>query len=309
MKQLDQKGFTLIEVSMVIILLSFMMVPIFNFIMEQHNQEKRIATKEVNERILSALAIYLKNNGHYPCPAHADLNFGEYVSSKGYFARSNCGLVPSGAGIIAGDIPAYDLGLPYQMMYNGHGFKYLYAVTTTQTSAATFDGTGSIQIIDEFGNTIINNVPFVIVDMGLDGKGSIKQANGKVKNNSCDPPPGGPANTPFDSENCDNDQTFLDMPYSERESFGLSGYYDDVIFYDLARDESTLWMTKNSSSGGGVEITNRNTGNIGIGTYSAGALPSDKLEVTGGNVKVDTGNVRVGGKVQATTYCYDAAGC
>lgn len=285
-----------------ILLLSFLMVPIFNFLMAQHTQEKRFENKEDHERILAAIAIFVKNNGRYPCPSKHTLKFGD-----ANFGREDC-TFPSSS-MLQGDIPIYALGLPYKLMINSHGFRYLYAVTQDQTVAATYNGAGDIIIIDEFNNTILNNVPFVLVDLGHDAKGTVKLNNGMIKSTSCDPPPGGPAYRPSDSENCDNDDTYRDMPYSEKSTPYLTGYYDDVIFYDLARDESTLWVTKKNSSAGGVEITNRNTGNIGIGTYSAGALPSDKLEVTGGNVKVDTGNVRVGGKVQANTFCYDASGC
>ena len=299
----DHKGFTLIETSIVILVLSFLLVPLFNFMAQQQAREVAREAETVNERVLAGLALFLKNNGRYPCPANPNLTYGH---PSGNFARENC----AAGGVLSGDVPTYALGLPYRLMVNQDGFKYIYTVTASQTNAGTFDGTGTLDIVDDTGNALADDVPFVIVNPGRDGKGARVLTSASVIN-AC--------GSARDSENCDGDTTFRDMGLSLRSDTNDSNYYDDVIFYDLAREESTFWMVRGNTNGG-MDIVNRNTGNIGINTGAT--APTEKFEVMGGNINVGTGDVKAGnnvqgrniqagqdvranGKVQANEFYYD----
>ncbi len=297
----QQSGFTLVEMSVVIIVLSFIMVPIFNFMVEQQRHEQQIEAEEVNERVLAALALFVKDNGRYPCPALASLTFGDAA-----FGHEDCSA--PGAAVIQGDLPFFELGVPYNLIYDTHGNKYVYAVSSDETVTTTFTGGGDITIWDENDVPIVDNAPFVVVSLGGDNKGtSVNPANHRIRNNSCNPPGAG---NPQDSENCDNDTIFRDMPYSAMQSPDDNDHYDDLIFYDIAREESTLWVNRKNAAGTGMDVTNRNTGNIGIGSYATGA-PTDKLEVMGGNMKIDTGDVKVwlGGKVEGKCFRRTGTDC
>lgn len=286
----------MIEVSAVIIILSFLMVPLLGFMIEQQMQERRIKGEEINERVLAAIALFVKNNGRYPCPADASLPYGDAS-----FGHEDCTLSNAG-GTIQGALPIYNLGLPYRLMFDSYKNQYIYAVTTVETSPSTYTGGGVIRIVDENDGNIAVNVPFVIVNIGEDGKGRIKNpADGTIVAASCDPAGG---TTAEDSENCDNDNVFKDMPYSQQSNPDDANHYDDLIFYDLARAESGMWLARQNDAGDGMQITNRNTGNVGIGTYSA-STPSEKFEVMGGNLRVDAGDIDVmtGGKVESSSYC------
>lgn len=291
-------GFTLIEIAVLILVLSFILVPLFNFLYQQRLQRERIETEAVNERLLAAMAVFIKNNGRYPCPANHLLDPGD-----ANFGRENCyGGAPTG--VMQGDVPTYDLGIPYRLMYNTDFYKYIYAVNRDETVAggADNDGVGTIQIVDSAGAVIQNQLPFVIVNIGQDGKGNVKQtANGNINNNSCNPPGG---STAKDSENCDNDNVFRDMAYSVRTDIDDADYYDDSIFYGLAREESTFWITHRNATNSGIDIINRNSGTVNVGDYMAPVMPDDKFIVNGGNVKLDQGDLKAEGQVGAPVFYY-----
>lgn len=286
----SQKGFTLIETSIVILLLSLLLVPLFNFMAQQQREKTQIEEETINERVLAGLAIYLKNNGRYPCPADPTLTFGDAD-----FAREDCDLFPAPADtVMSGDLPTYTLGLPFRLMMNKSGWKYTYNVIRRETEAANYTGSGSgvITIQDRGGIDINDQASFVIVNHGKDGKGAYN-INGDQSI------PCGTA--PKDSENCDGDVTFADMMSSPMPNTNNANHYDDLLFYDLAREESTFWMVRKNDNGG-MDITNRNTGNIGINTQ--GDTLDEKLEVRDGNIKIGNGDLKVDKKVQANEFYY-----
>lgn len=285
----QQEGFTLIEVAVMLLILSFILIPMFNFLATQRMQKQRIEAESINERLLASLSLYLKDKGYFPCPADASLDPGDANFGK----EQNCATL-AGA-VVEGDIPTYDLGIPYRLMYNSDNYKYTYAVTRVEATAA-YTGTGGITVNRERYNgsgtlvtTTIPNVQFVIVNHGEDGKGG----SGSF---AC-------GTAAKDSENCDGDAVFRDYPYSKKIGINDSGYYDDLIFYDLAREESTFWTVRQNATDASMNIVNRNAGNIGIGDYTAGA-PTEKFEVKSGDVRVDTGDLKAEGKVKAPEFYY-----
>lgn len=285
----QQDGFTLIEVSVMILILSFILIPMFNFLATQRMQKERIEAESINERLLSALSIYLKENGSYPCPANPALDPGDANFAKEQNCASLAGTV------VQGDIPTYSLGIPYHLMLNSDDYRYIYAVTKAEVTGYTGGGAITVnrQRFDPTSGTLVTttipNLAFVVVNPGEDGKGG----SGPF---AC-------GTSAKDSENCDGDAVFRDYPYSKKISINDGDYYDDLIFYDLAREESTFWTVRQNATDSSMNIVNRNAGNIGIGDYTTGA-PTEKFEVKSGDVRVDTGDLKAEGKVKAPEFYY-----
>lgn len=250
-------GFTLIEMALLLAVIG-LVLGIFLQAYKIYQQERRnVYDRTVQEKVTRSMATYLQANGSLPCPA----------SSDGVFSDANFGRAQNCSGstpIAIGAIPVADLNLPYEMMADAYGNKMTYAVTTARTDPATYpNATDAVIIKHDDGAT--KNVPFVIVGHGPDGKGAYP-LNSTAVAIPC-------GTTAKDSENCNDDTVFADNVYSGVLNFNSANRYDDSITYSLAQKETTLWLISPSATG--VNIANRNTGNVGIGT----STPEDKLHV------------------------------
>lgn len=290
----SNKGFTLIELSIVIIILSLIIAPLFAMLQAQKKEQEVVQEETVNERVVAALALFLRQNSRYPCPANRDLgpgdaNFGGEQCTAGV----GTGVVMNG-GVLIGALPVKALNLPFQSAANSHGWKYIYAITDDLTDTTTFDGVGNIEIVDKDNNPFVAQpVPFVIANPGKDGKGA-NNLYGGASGIGC-------LSTARDAENCDDDRRFREADFATKSSLDDPEFYDDTISYTLAREESTFWVVRESGgTGGGLDISNRNIGNVGIGTDQ----PEEKMHVTGGNIRVQAdggtgGNVKVDKEIEA----------
>lgn len=338
----NEQGFTLIETAIAMLILAFILVPLFNFMTQQKMQERLRAEEALNERALSSLAMFLRQNGRYPCPADPTLARND---AGGNYGAENCALATTassafGTGANAlpappervyyGALPIKTLGLPYRYGVNRHGYKLMYAVTrdlansATATSppaaagSATYDGNGGIGIVDDAGNAIYNGYAhFAIINPGSDGKGAyfidgaVSVACGASK----------------DSENCDGDSVFEDIDYAQLDNINDANYYDDAVLYTMAREETTFWAAQErgdagAGTGGAIDIVNRNEGDVILGDVAgAGGPLAGKLQVVGditatggdiktlnnveadGNVNADQ-NITAGGRVTAPVFYY-----
>lgn len=317
MKNRD-KGFTLIESAIVIMVLSFVLIPLFQFMTEQEEQKQRYQSDRKNERIVAAINEYYKVNREYPCPA----NLATPITNANFGQATACG-----AGTVSsGGLPVYDLGLPWEYAVNRYGWKYTYHVTRAMTDGPR--DTGIIRIDD--GNSVFaQNIHFIVVDPGKDGKGS-RTINGVVSPVVC--------NTAKDSENCAGAaDLFTEAEISDNENVLDPEYYDDKLLYSLGSPNDSLWLVKNTGSmdNNDLDIINRNDGRIGIGFadtegFISASRPEQKLHVKGGRggaigaminggVNVDDwirannniragNNVVIGNDTVAPSFCYGTEG-
>jgi len=298
----SQEGFTLVEIAVVMIILSIIIAPIFTIFTQQGRMKDVRQDEAINSQVLSALATYLKENGAYPCPANPTLAqnnaaFGD-AGAPGVCAGS---VAAPGGLVVSGDLPVRDLSIPARSAANVHGWKHIYAVTLSLTDPVTFNGLGEIDLLDEAGALFSSSISFVVVNTGVDGKGSRSlqgTPSGTAAPGACG------ALTARDAENCDNDSVFREMPRSITNSDLATGYFDDTLSYTLARKESTMWLLRRNTLAGSLDIVNRNVGNVGIGTFAAGATPIAKLHVEGGDVLIQPnagtgGNLDVDGNVSS----------
>lgn len=315
----SQKGFTLIESAIVIMILSFVLIPLFHFLNEQETQRQEYQSERKKERIIAALDQYFKINKRYPCPSG---NVGVYTATFGQEGACGAGVVSSGL------LPVGALELPWEYAANNRGYRYLYTVTRALTTGPS--GNGAITIQDASGSSFATNVHYVVVDSGNDGKGarSIFGANGPAL---C-------GTTALDSENCNGDSTFVDAPISIVADINNGSYYDDTVMYSLSSENNAMWIVKQSgSSDTKLDIINRNDGMIGIGFSDAtgnieAVKPTERLHIKGskgggdmsakvnGSVKVEMNvkaeenviadgvvradNSGADGEVEASSFCY-----
>lgn len=277
------RGFSLIELALVLALVGLVLGVFLQAYKIYQQERKSVYDRTVQEKITRSMASYLQVNGRLPCPARSDAT---YASSDFGRAQPCSGSTP----IAIGTIPVVDLSLPFEMMADSYGNKMTYAVTTRRTDAATYP-TATDAVIIEHDDGATKTVPFVIVSHGVDGKGAYG-----LDSSSVGIPCG---STARDSKNCDDDTVFADNRFSNTLSIHNSNRYDDSITYSLAQKETTLWLISPSATG--VNIANRNTGNVGIGT----SMPEEKLHVRDGNLHVSaagapvSGDIRINGQLKA----------
>lgn len=177
--------------------------------------------------------------------------------------------------------------------YDGYGNKFTYAVTQSQTSAATFNQDfGAIDIQTEVRQSIIENpgsAHFVLFSHGQNGKGAYSK-DGKLVSqcvlsvvNPIDPPP--VVTTIHELENCDRaDAVFVDglrndtrerhyddhLSYTTSIITSLWGYSTPVLHNNgtPANPNDDFWVNR---------INNLNGGDVGVGTPN----PQQRLHVVG----------------------------
>lgn len=285
-KNKKERGFSLIEVAVIIIILSLVITPLFALLNKQRKQDTVKQDVEKFERALGALALFLRENARYPCPADESI-----AQGSANFGQENCSLgtvtgIPAANGnVIIGTLPIKTLNLSYRDAVNSNDWKYIYAITEDLTRVADYDGIGAIEVVDGSDIDIIGKpAHFVIVDPGEDGKGTsnLFGSDSDIHAFGACPASG---TRPLDSENCDNDAQFRDADFAMKFPATHHTYYDDAIVYTLTRSETTMWMVKENTSdtsAAALDIVNRNIGNVGIGT----AAPNAKLHISGGNVRI-----------------------
>jgi prepilin-type N-terminal cleavage/methylation domain-containing protein len=223
----DNRGFTLIEMTIAVLIASMIIGILVGILKPFIVQSKMLQTQYNFEDIEAALRGFLLDNGHLPCPAPmtaapGTINFASATDcTVGPVAGVNTATGRGGRNIRIGSVPAYSLDLNVDVMRDGWGNNFTYAVTEAAAMPFMFaNDEGAISINDAAGNSMTStagNVLYVLVSHGEDEKGAIA-ANGMPTAFLC--------GADVDSENCDDDDVFV----SAQRSMGAN-YYDDIIRY------------------------------------------------------------------------------
>ena len=124
----NNKGFSLVELSIVIVVIALMLVTAFaggQYFLTQ-NQIK--ATNVKLNAIQKAMEMYVRRTGHLPCPSYLTENTGvEVVNCQSAANNSLKGFYKVG-NFISGGIPYRDLNLAADMSYDAWGGKFTYKV-------------------------------------------------------------------------------------------------------------------------------------------------------------------------------------
>jgi hypothetical protein len=174
----SERGVTLIQMAILLVLVSLMMVPFFQFQKVMQKQDEKIRAETDVYSIAQLLKIYAQTNGHYPVPANPTLpiidpNAGlaavpTNVLSDNCFniagsivtdpvTKLTCvkdaprqSYSDNNDRILIGAVPYTALGLKPEESLDQYGNKFMYAVTYGLTQRATFaDDKGSIRLVNQ----------------------------------------------------------------------------------------------------------------------------------------------------------------
>jgi len=251
------KAFTLIEMSIVLIIISILFVGTFSseFIV---NSIRTSLSKDKLNVVYNLIGGFLKNNKRLPCPASlnittSDINFGKEIRNpldnkcfgSGIYASNNSGL----SNIVVGAVPVKDLGISNDFAYDAFGNLVLYFVDQRFTynfitnisedlslsipsfGTANYRDIMTIKSRNLTGEVLINpDVIMILASYGSNGLGAFNQ-NGVQNPRSAN------------SEELDNDVTEFDNTngiasfnrtfYSGHEN---SDVFDDIILFKTRND-------------------------------------------------------------------------
>lgn len=242
-------GFTLIELSVILLILAIFAVGILSTQRTNTDRGKVESANEELERIQKAIASYVETNGFLPCPARRDLQTDNVNFGRGDVAGETCtpvavqtlsgikdvlppGGVAGNDAVRIGMVPVQTLGLPAAYAFDPWNNRYTYvvikrlAIDSAQYSAFVSTLTnGVIRVakdasatpIAPTGARLINR--YVIFSSGPDMLGAYSAAGNLV--NAC------AAGTGLNVENCDEDAQFVDVPINDTATG--AGYFDDFI--------------------------------------------------------------------------------
>ena len=279
-KKWAQKGFTLMEIAVVMVLVGLMVAPAVGMY-HQYRVEKDWEEIETDVSVITnAIGQYRAIYGRYPCPSSAtdapgDQRYGfEYAddcvaSAPGAGACSigTSGIckytdATSGKDVLVGTLPYKTLNLQEVESYDTYKNRYSYAVTLDQTDNASFDlGGGGISIVDknDMSQSLVSpagSAHFVVVSHGKNGAGGISRAGNIGR--SCMSAPAA------EQENCDANSVFAD------------GGYDPVNFDDRVRFFTAVTPAEwQISADDEFAIHLKNTDSIAVGASMSDDLSSD----------------------------------
>ncbi len=246
-RQPRKRGFTLIELSLVLMILSLLLSGILTITNQEVRRGKMAELKMKMTAIENALLQFRIANNRMPCPGNLTLvttnaNYGLEASTLGNCAVGGAITVTlrdgGGGRTVAGPIPVHTLKLPEDYMFDPWGGKFLYAVDrySTQVNAfTTYDvyntTIGSITVNGTNGQ-LTNRAVAILLSYGPNGHGAWQRSGARKFNGStnadewenceCNATAAAVANTAFDS-------VYVQHPPSP--SSNSANVYDDFLFF------------------------------------------------------------------------------
>jgi len=297
----SQKGYTLIELAMVIIIVSLLMtsgIAYYQVWLEKQMHERTINNLEDMALNVSA---YRGQLGSYPCPAPIDVD-----RDDPDYGRMDCsGVIEVSSlradisrNVLIGMVPFRDLNITAEFAHDAHGQRILYAVTKEQAILGDpyVPGNGGISVNDEFGNSRIepeHSADFIILSHGKDRAGSYNSGG-----NIFDPCANA---SDLDEENCDQDSTFVIAMHSE--SGNQATHSDDIGFYQMPLNVP-LWARNPTNPDDIYSIRQLGASGDAGGDWRYNYFAAqDPQSIEDARFWVG-GNARVDGQVRANKYCF-----
>jgi prepilin-type N-terminal cleavage/methylation domain-containing protein len=311
MKKGRPNGFTLIEMSAVVAIVALLTALTIATGIGVVAGGRMSATRQKMATLDQALLNYRLTHDRLPCPANASLgpgsaNFGVEAANPGSCtggtpAASSSMNNAAGTAVSAaeGSVPALSLGLPADMMLDGWGNQFRYAVDVSLTTPGMFVLTpsgaacGPITVKDANGNARTTTAIYALVSHGPNGFGAYTKSGAFTAG-----PPGASEQT-----NCHCNASGNPLTYSatyvqkipQTDSTSASTYFDDIVLFRERWQMRALW-DKSGAVCPALYVADTGHGRIEkfdhAGHYLAQISSSQFTSVTG--VAVDgSGNVFV----------------
>lgn len=227
----NTSGFTLIELAMVLFIIGLVLGGVLVPLSVSVEKEERTTTREQLKNIKSNLIGYTLANGHLPCPDCPDGSVGNCGTIQandaddindgvedGLDTGGNASARPYDAcATVEGNLPWATLGVD---QFDAWDNRYTYRVSDNfadnyhdgeeRPVTFTIDSTGNINVIDEDGNMIADELPALVISYG--------------KNNDN---PGNP-DSASELENQNGDPVFVNKDYTADEG---ADEFDDMMIW------------------------------------------------------------------------------
>ena len=269
-KKNKESGFTLIEISIAIIVIGLLITPLFT-LYDTYITEKRLRdTNDTIQTVSTSLELFRDLNGFYPCPAPMDSTPNDTVRVNGRAQPCDAAVFTAASqdpgdcvdgiclkssdrtditasDIVMGTIPFRDIQMTEAESLDGYGNRLLYAVTQDLTDITTFDSTrGGISIVDASGNLLTEKKDsmYLVLSYGASKQGAYNR--NAVIQQPC-------PTTGIEIDNCVNDFTnstltnpdaiFTFAPTSTANS---NNEFDHVMTFSASREQA-LWRRYDSN--------------------------------------------------------------
>lgn len=250
LKKINKKAFSLIELSIVIVIISILLSGALSIVTTTSNKSKIRTTNNNISEIYKALKVYLVANKRLPCPApitavkSTDTNYGHSSGAAGSCSESGVYGSNINTTIVYGMVPVKDLGLSIDMAEDGFGSKFSYVVdaryTGLYTDSTNFGSDDSLYELIEIkevtsaGATEISkettfNAIFAVISYGANKSGAFNANSSSQNSASTDTYEIANGIVPTDSITAtlgDNS-----TPYRIYSYAGRSDVFDDIILY------------------------------------------------------------------------------
>jgi len=286
-------GYTLMELSVVLVIISLLTAGGLSLGTGMVNQAAHIDTRKILDQVNQSLRDYFVVNGRLPCVASlttatTDSSFGKELVDAGDSLCDDWATVPAGTSRVnmgggvyvrVGMLPARTLGLSDRAAADKYGNRILYAVTEKLTNPAEISSNvGAIVVNDMNGNAILTEAAYFVASLGKDHKGAYSYQSGQLFG-ACSPV------AELDAQNCDNNGVFRDAPFNNGEV--ANRFFDDQVRWApkyhlsaMSSSTDTLWATAPIAGDHiyslGNDSDTANT-NVGIGKDN----PTERLDVNG----------------------------
>ncbi len=276
-KIINQKkmtGFSLVELSVVILVISFLVVEGVSLFSGSLVNNKSAITSYRTNLIYSAIKDFISQNKRLPCPAPINQIKSTSIT---YGKEGDCsavsGITVSG-NLIYGMVPVVSLGLGSEIAEDGYGAKFVYVVDKTFTTASDpspfKSNNGAIAIkkyIKVNGQDILtdeeNNAIFAIISYGPNQNGAFS-SNSSNSNSASD-----------DSDEITN--SILNPGQAVITQSSRSTKFDDMVFFKNKSDflvESQSYFLKDtnvgSSASGSYNGSSTTSASSGYSCYLTG---------------------------------------
>jgi len=185
--ELDQSGFTLVELTIVLVIVALLSGGLMLGISGQREQIQSKEARQQLETIREALIGYAMSNGRLPCPAPANLPNTDPAAGK---ARTP----PCTGSLRFGVVPWVTLGLSETDPW-GNRFTYFasakftaalsadtqasFTLSTGSATAVPTDNSGTANVKDN-GLDVASDVPAVILSHGIRGAGAYQPSGAQL---------------------------------------------------------------------------------------------------------------------------------